>query len=91
MDKQKHLPLRTCIACRKSKPKQELIRIVKSRDGNYRADLTGKQQGGRGAYVCPGAACIEKARKIFGKAMRCRMDDALYEELMRAADGYAKK
>ncbi|MEA5003870.1 MAG: YlxR family protein, partial [Christensenella sp.] len=91
MEKQKHLPSRMCIACRKIRPKQELVRIIKLRDNGYRADVSGKQQGGRGAYVCPDAACVEKAKKIFGKAMHCRMDDALYEDLMKVANEYTEK
>ncbi len=91
MERQKHVPSRMCVACRKSKPKQDLIRIIKMHDGSYQADISGKGQGGRGAYVCPNEACISKAKKIFPKAMRCQMEDALYEDLIKAANEYAEK
>ena len=77
-------PVRMCIACRQGKPKEELVRIVKKPDGHYCVDETGKKPG-RGAYVCAAEACIEKAKKIFGKVMRVPMDERIYEELKRIA------
>ena len=52
-------------------------------------DETGKAQG-RGAYVCADEACIEKAKKIFPKVMRCEMDETIYEKLMRIACRHGK-
>ncbi|BDF58388.1 hypothetical protein CE91St36_12050 [Christensenellaceae bacterium] len=91
MAEERRAPARMCIACRQSKPKQELIRIIRERDGRFTLDATGKRQGGRGAYICADAACVEKAKKIFGKAMHCQMGDALYEDLMKAVCEHEKK
>jgi predicted RNA-binding protein YlxR (DUF448 family) len=60
--KPKHLPLRTCIACRESKPKRELLRIVRTPEGHVLIDPTGKKSG-RGAYLCAKLSCWQKALK----------------------------
>ncbi len=49
--KQKHVPLRTCISCRETKSKRELLRVVRTPDGHVLIDATGKKSG-RGAYLC---------------------------------------
>ena len=56
------IPQRTCIGCHQVKAKSELIRIVKSDDGEVIIDLFGKEKG-RGAYVCRNADCINKAMR----------------------------
>ena len=58
----KKIPERTCMACNKQMPKQDLLRIVKSKDGIIEVDLTGKKNG-RGAYICKNAECLKKAIK----------------------------
>ena len=58
--KQKHVPQRTCIACRSKRPKRELVRIVRTPSGEVAVDETGKQSG-RGAYLCPKRECWHKA------------------------------
>lgn len=63
--KQKKVPVRMCVACRQGKPKKELIRIVRNKEGSVGVDLTGKAQG-RGAYLCPSVDCLEKAIKSPG-------------------------
>lgn len=60
--KQKHVPVRTCIACRASKPKRELIRVVRLAEGGVTVDETGKKNG-RGAYLCRQRDCWERALK----------------------------
>lgn len=52
----KHIPQRTCLACRKVKAKQELIRLVRIADGSVEVDIGGKKAG-RGAYLCPAQEC----------------------------------
>ena len=59
---QKKVPVRRCVGCNTQKPKKELVRIVRSPEGEVSVDLTGKRSG-RGAYLCPSAACLAKARK----------------------------
>ena len=58
----KHIPIRHCIACREGKPKAELIRVVCSPGGEISIDKSGKSAG-RGAYICPTEACMQKAKK----------------------------
>lgn len=60
--RQKHLPLRTCIACRENKPKRELLRVVRTPEGQVLIDATGKKSG-RGAYLCARLSCWQKALK----------------------------
>lgn len=52
----KHVPQRTCVACRKVKAKRELIRLVRISDGSVEVDAGGKKEG-RGAYICPSQEC----------------------------------
>jgi uncharacterized protein len=58
--RRKHVPLRTCIACRRTLGKRDLVRIVRSPIAGVVVDPTGKQ-GGRGAYLCHNRACWEQA------------------------------
>ena len=58
----KKIPMRQCVGCREMKPKKELIRVVKSPEGEVSLDFKGKTPG-RGAYVGPDEACLKRARK----------------------------
>ena len=58
----KKKPTRTCMACNEKKEKQELLRVVRTVEGNVEADLTGKKNG-RGAYICKSEECLDKAIK----------------------------
>ncbi len=60
--KQKKIPMRRCTGCNEQKPKKELVRVVKTPDGQVVLDLTGKVSG-RGAYICNNAECLIKAKK----------------------------
>lgn len=60
--KPKHVPLRTCVSCHESKPKRELLRVVRTPDGHVMLDATGKKSG-RGAYLCARLSCWENALK----------------------------
>ena len=82
---EKRKPVRMCIACRQGKPKEELVRVIKDKDGTVTIDASGKKPG-RGAYICATCACVEKAKKIFGKVMRVPMEEELYNELKRIAE-----
>lgn len=62
MQKQKKKPARRCIACNEQKEKIELLRIVRTPDGNIEIDLTGKKNG-RGAYICKSEECLNKVIK----------------------------
>lgn len=78
----KRIPLRKCTGCGQMKPKKELVRVVKSPEGELSLDLTGKKPG-RGAYVCTDPACLAAARKArrLEKAFACRVPEVLYEAL----------
>lgn len=58
----KKIPLRQCLGCREMKPKSELIRAVRSPEGEVSLDFKGKAPG-RGAYVCPDPECLKRVRK----------------------------
>lgn len=80
--KTKKIPQRLCLGCQESKPKRELIRIVRSPEGEYSVDLTGKKAG-RGAYICNKRECFDKARKNHGfeRSFKSAIDSAIYTEL----------
>ncbi len=61
----KPLPQRMCVGCREMKNKRELIRVVKTPEGEITIDNSGKMNG-RGAYICPNADCLQKAVKSKG-------------------------
>jgi predicted RNA-binding protein YlxR (DUF448 family) len=86
--KQKRIPLRMCLGCQEMKPKKELIRIVRDKEGNTNVDFTGKKAG-RGAYICRSTECFEKAKKgrKLEKAFEARIDDAVYELLKQQLEG----
>ena len=77
-------PVRMCAGCREGKPKKELVRVVKSPDGEISVDLTGKKSG-RGAYICKSEKCLAQARKArsFERAFGCQISDEIYERLAR--------
>ena len=79
---EKKIPMRKCLGCNEMKPKKELIRAVKSPEGEISLDLTGKKSG-RGAYGCPDCKCFEKARKArrFERAFSCKIPDEVYQAI----------
>jgi len=74
----KKVPMRMCVACREMKPKKELIRVVRTPEGEIVADETGRKNG-RGAYLCRSEACLNKALKTRA------LDRALEQPLSEAA------
>ncbi|MCI8539733.1 MAG: YlxR family protein [Oscillospiraceae bacterium] len=58
----KKIPMRQCLGCREMRAKRELIRVVRSPEGEVSLDFKGKKAG-RGAYLCPNPACLARARK----------------------------
>ncbi len=71
-----------CTGCGEQKPKKELVRVVKSPEGEISLDLTGKKSG-RGAYVCRDIECLRKARKSkrFERAFSCQIPDEVYDRM----------
>ena len=78
----KKIPIRTCIGCNEAKPKKELIRVVKTTEGEVLIDFSGKKNG-RGAYVCPDVSCLEKAIKTkrLSRSFEMPIENELYEKL----------
>ena len=78
----KNLPQRTCIGCNSQKNKNELIRIVKNKDGVISIDRTGKANG-RGAYICDNIQCLEKAikTKALERTFEMNISESIYNEL----------
>ena len=76
-------PLRQCVVCRNGKLKEELFRVVKSKDGAIAIDMSGKLPG-RGAYICRQGECARQAfaKKALNKAMKCNVPSQIYEELL---------
>lgn len=80
--KVKKLPLRMCTGCMEMKPKRELIRIVRSKEGKISIDLIGKNPG-RGAYICRNEECLTKAFKTkrLEKNLEVKINDEVYNKL----------
>ncbi len=74
--------MRLCLGCNEGKPKAQLIRIVKNKEGEISVDFTGKKAG-RGAYICNDPACLEKLQKSkrLNRAFSCEIQEAIYESL----------
>ena len=82
MMKTKKIPMRMCLGSGEMKPKRELIRVVKSKEGDISLDLTGKKSG-RGAYICKSVECFEKARKArkFERSFSCMISEDIYNSM----------
>lgn len=88
----KKIPLRQCVGCRQRKEKPQLIRVVRSPEGEISLDKRGKKPG-RGAYVCPDPACLKKSAKsrALDRALEASVPaeviEALTQELERGDGG----
>ena len=80
----KKIPMRMCTGCHEMKPKKELIRVVKTPEGEIKVDFTGKLNG-RGAYLCKCTECFEKAQKqkALTRAFEMPITDEVYEQLKK--------
>ena len=78
----KKTPIRLCLGCNSPAPKNELIRIVKNKEGEISLDFTGKKPG-RGAYICNNPACLEKLEKNkrLNRAFSCDVSAEIYQRL----------
>lgn len=79
---EKKIPMRQCVGCREMRPKRELVRVVRSPEGEISVDLRGKKSG-RGAYVCRDGGCLKKAIKsrALGRAFGVEVPEEIYETL----------
>jgi len=78
----KKIPQRTCMACQEKKDKRDLVRIVRSPEGEISVDLTGKKPG-RGAYICPNLECLNKVikSKRLERSLETTISQEIYESL----------
>ena len=78
----KKIPERMCVGCHENHSKKELIRIVRTPEGEFQIDTTGKKSG-RGAYICPKMECLEAAIKghKLEKSFKSKIDNSIYEKL----------
>ena len=76
------IPQRTCMGCQAKKDKRELVRIVRSPEGEISVDLTGKKPG-RGAYICPDLECLNKVVKSnrLERSLETTISEEIYEML----------
>lgn len=80
--KNKKIPLRTCIVTKENLPKSELLRIVRTPDGDIEVDETGKLNG-RGAYIKKDLGVLESLQrsKLLEKKLECKIEDSVYEQI----------
>lgn len=80
----KKIPVRLCLGCQQQFPKKELVRIVRSPEGEFSVDLTGKKSG-RGAYICNKKECLDKAIKEhrFERSFKGQIDKSVYDQLVQ--------
>jgi len=78
----KKIPERKCLGCGAKKQKNQLVRVVRTKDGSVTLDKTGKVSG-RGAYICPDINCYNKARKAkrFENNLEIAIPDTVYDSL----------
>ena len=79
---QKKIPQRQCMGCRERKEKREMIRVVRTTEGDVRLDFSGKLNG-RGAYICRDVKCLKKARKShrIDRDLECVISDEVYDAM----------
>ncbi|WAA10753.1 RNase P modulator RnpM [Fervidibacillus albus] len=83
MTRQKKIPMRKCVATGEMLPKKEMIRIVRSKDGEVSIDPTGKKSG-RGAYLSKkkDAIVLAKRKNILEKHLQVKIDESIYDEII---------
>ncbi len=85
--RKKHVPMRTCVGCRSTKPKRDLVRVVRDPDGKVGIDLTGKRSG-RGVYLCAAEECLQKAVKgrQLERSLETKIGEDIFIDLKRVLD-----
>lgn len=80
--KTRKIPQRMCTGCMEMKPKKELIRVVRNKEGEVSIDLTGKKSG-RGAYICKDVNCLQKSFKTrrLEKNLEATINEELFDKL----------
>ncbi len=80
--KVKKIPMRQCLGCNEHKPKAELLRVVRSPEGEISLDFRGKKSG-RGAYICHSLKCLRRARKgcRIDRVLECEIPESVYDAM----------
>ena len=83
----KNIPERKCVGCQNSFPKKDLLRVVRSPEGEISIDFTGKKSG-RGAYICKNPDCLKKAEKTNALAhtFSIAVDKEIYSKLLQGRE-----
>ena len=86
---QKKIPMRQCLGCNQHKPKKELLRVLRTPDGEILLDFTGKRSG-RGAYICYDSKCLRIARKSgrIAKSLDMSVPDEIWDKMEAELDEY---
>ncbi len=89
MSTKKKVPLRQCVGCSEMKPKKEMVRIIKTPEGEILMDTTGKKNG-RGAYICKSSACLAQTRKNRGleRSLKSSIAPEIYELLQKEMEAF---
>ena len=84
----KKIPQRQCMGCRERRAKREMIRVVRSPEGNVSLDFGGKMNG-RGAYICPDPECLKKAirSKALDRSLEVTIPEEVYARLNKEMEG----
>jgi len=83
------IPIRTCIGCQSKKPKREMVRLIRTPEGNYEIDTTGKKSG-RGAYLCYSIECLDIAlrEKRLNRSFKKDVPTSIIDELRGFLEEY---
>ena len=82
--KVRKIPMRQCLGCNEHRPKKELLRVLRTPEGEITLDFTGKKSG-RGAYICPNAACLNGR---LANALEVAIPSEVYDSMEKALEEY---
>ncbi len=90
--KMKRIPLRRCTGCQEMKNKKEMMRILRTTEGEIVLDATGRKNG-RGAYICRSMGCFEKAVKNHGleRSLKAKVPEEAYADLKKEIEAFEKR
>ena len=88
---ERKIPVRRCTGCGEHFPKNTLIRVLRTPEGDVVLDLVGKRSG-RGAYICPRKTCFARARKSkrIENVLECQIPDSIYDEMQERIESEAE-
>ena len=89
--KPRKIPTRQCLGCNEHKPKKELLRVLRTPEGEITLDFTGKKSG-RGAYICYDVKCLKKARKSkrIDKSLDTEIPEEIYDKMESELGDYER-